>query len=320
MNNLDESTWHYPPELVSVLIDAVPRLVKSKRDLINVFRGAGVAERHIASVSAKVFSDKNSIGRHDIAREIIQGMNEDSSDVALRARRELLKRVTEWEDFGSCWPNDRDIAYARVAEIRKIVGTKDSFTKMKLEAERERQKRTDAADAKARELRQREIKAESLQSELSALFSPAMDPWTRGEKFEHVLTGMFRHAEILIREPFKVRGDKDKRVVEQIDGAVSLNGKTYLVEAKWQSESADRQQVGYFASKIIMRDAGGIFIAFPGFTTPAVDCAREFLTHRTMVLVEVEELVRLLSTRGKLDEFLKRKIDAAVIDKNVLSK
>ena len=45
MSEIDEA-WHYPPELVSLLIDAVPRLVKGKMDQLNVFRGAGVAERY----------------------------------------------------------------------------------------------------------------------------------------------------------------------------------------------------------------------------------------------------------------------------------
>src|SRR5579859_7778486 len=135
MSDIDDA-WHYPPELVSLLIDAVPRLVKGKLDQINVFRGAGVAERHVADIAARVVADKKSVGRHNIAREIIQRMNQDDSSAGLRARRELLKRITEWEDFGSCWPDDRDIAYARVAETKKIVDVKDSFTKMKILADR----------------------------------------------------------------------------------------------------------------------------------------------------------------------------------------
>lgn len=37
-------TFHYPPELFNLLVDAIPALNKSKNDVVIFFRGAGVAE------------------------------------------------------------------------------------------------------------------------------------------------------------------------------------------------------------------------------------------------------------------------------------
>jgi hypothetical protein len=35
-------TFHYPPELFNLLVDTIPRLNRSKNDVLLFFRGAGV--------------------------------------------------------------------------------------------------------------------------------------------------------------------------------------------------------------------------------------------------------------------------------------
>ena len=319
---IDEA-WHFPPELVTLLVDAVPRLTKGKLDQLNIFRGAGVAEQHLRDLAAMLTADKNSLGRYDIARTVLRRMNQDESSGGLRARRELLKRVTEWEDFGSCWPNDRDVAYARVAEIKKIVEVKDSFTRMRIVADRERQKNMEAAEVNARALQQRDRDLGAIKTDLFSLFSPTMNPWKRGKEVERVFTRLCHANGIAVREPFTVRGDEGKGVMEQIDGVISFEGNLYLVEIKWwdTTKPVDRPEVGYFFSKVMARaDARGLFVAYPRFTSPAVECAKEALAHRVLVLSEVEELVRLLDARADLAEYLKKKVIAAVIDKNPLFK
>ena len=37
-------TFHYPPELMNLLIDVIPLLNRSKQDVFLFFRGAGVSE------------------------------------------------------------------------------------------------------------------------------------------------------------------------------------------------------------------------------------------------------------------------------------
>lgn len=41
-------TYHYPPELFALLVDAIPKLCKSKPDLLLFFRGSGVASELLA--------------------------------------------------------------------------------------------------------------------------------------------------------------------------------------------------------------------------------------------------------------------------------
>jgi hypothetical protein len=37
-----DSSYHYPPELIELLTDAIPSLVKSKQAVTDLFVGAGV--------------------------------------------------------------------------------------------------------------------------------------------------------------------------------------------------------------------------------------------------------------------------------------
>ena len=46
-------------------------------------------------------------------------------------RRELLKRVVEFENFSTCCPEDRLEAQDLVSQIRSVINVKDSFTRMR---------------------------------------------------------------------------------------------------------------------------------------------------------------------------------------------
>src|SRR5262245_12563134 len=132
-------TYHYPPELFQLLVDTIPRLVRSKPDLLLFFRGAGVPNTFIDDIQRQVTSDRGSIKKFDIARTVLQRLNE-HGEATLRERREILKRIVEYEDFSVCWPEDQLKAQGLVAQIRRVVDVKDSFTRMRQEREVERQK------------------------------------------------------------------------------------------------------------------------------------------------------------------------------------
>jgi hypothetical protein len=69
-----------------------------------------------------------------MARTIIERLNE-GGDAMLGARRQLIKRVLDFEDFSHCYPEDVAKAKAAVSDIRKIVNVNDTFTRMKDEKE-----------------------------------------------------------------------------------------------------------------------------------------------------------------------------------------
>lgn len=142
---LDE-TYHYPPELLTLLVDALSVLCRSKPDVLTFLRGAGVPQSFLRDLEQRVATDRSAIRKHEIARTVLVRLNE-AGESMLRQRREIVKRVTETESFATCWPADVHKAKGLVAEVREIVNVKDSFTPMRLEREHER---AEAKRARAR--------------------------------------------------------------------------------------------------------------------------------------------------------------------------
>lgn len=308
-------SYHYPPELLSLLIDTIPLLCRSKRDVLQFFRGAGVSQQMMMDLAERVNSAAESISKYEIARTILTRLNE-QGDKCLGQRREVLKRVSEFEDFSVCWPNDQLKAKGAVAEVRRIINVKDSFTRMAQEREREAQERLDAK--KAAEGKRDQQRAALADSKLKffALFSES-DPTKRGRKLELVLNDLFKASGLLVREAFALMDPTTGGVLEQIDGVVEIDGEIYLVEMKWTTEKVDRPEVASHLVRIFGRGcARGIFISGSAYTQAAVQTCREALQRTVVVLCDLQEIVRSLEGGEGLDSLLRAKIREAIIAKN----
>ena len=180
---------HYPPELLSLLVDTIPLLFRSKKSVVTFFHGAGIPAPLLADVRAKVESAPATIKKHEIVSQILVRLN-DGGDATLRHRREVLKRVVEFEDFSTCWPDDQLKAKGLVGEIRRVIDVKDSFGRMRQEQEAERKKRTEAEKSKTDELNEKRAKLEEVKRDLYSLFSEK-DRQLRGNKLEGVLNRLF---------------------------------------------------------------------------------------------------------------------------------
>lgn len=156
--------YHYPPELLNLLIDTIPLLCRSKQDVVTFFKGAGVAFEFTNDLSERVKNDRANINKYEIARTILTRLNE-KGESSLRERREILKRVTEFENFSSCWDAGRLKAKGLISEIRDVVNVKDSFTRMDLEREAERKKRQDEHLEKQKAAEQIKAETENIKKE-----------------------------------------------------------------------------------------------------------------------------------------------------------
>lgn len=304
---------------MSLLIDTIPVLCRSKKDVLLFFKGAGVGDHTTRDLRSRLAADPDSVNKFEIARTILSRLNE-RGEAGLRERREVLKRVTEFEEFSSCWPSDQLKAKGLVAEIRKVIDVKDAFTRMSLEREAESRHRKEAADAKLRAILQKRQELKSLQDELFGLFS-LVDPWARGKKLESVLNRLFKASEILLRESLTLKGDASQGIVEQIDGVVEIDGQLYLVETKWWDQKLGPGDVAQHQVRVFTRgQARGIFIASAGYTEAAIQICKEGLLKAPFVLCELEELVRALEANLALAELFRKKIHAAIIEKQPFKK
>lgn len=210
-----DQSYHFPPEVLNLLIDIVPLLCKSKDGVLMFFRGAGVSDSNMIDLAHRIKTDRENIGKYEIARTVLQRMNE-KGDSELRTRREVINRVVEYEDFSTCWPNDQLKAKGLISELRRVVNVKDSFTRMAQEREREKRERTDAKEAEVEARKRKVDQIDKVKTDLYALFSLEDQPQKRGKLLEVVLNSLFSTYGILIKEDFKRIETTGAGIIEQI--------------------------------------------------------------------------------------------------------
>jgi restriction system protein len=312
-----DEAFHFQPDLLSLLVDTIPRLVRTKREVLLFFRGAGVPEVEFHDLMDLLTASPGEVNKYGLAREVLARLNA-AGDPRISARREVIRRVVEFEDFTACYENERDAAKARVAEVRRLVDAKDSFTRMRIEREREREGRTADARLRLQEVADLEKRRESVRRDLFALFAEP-SPYVRARGLETVLNRLFALDGIAIREAFTLTL-ADGTTAEQIDGAIEVDSQLYLVEMKWRKDPVDIVEVSRHLARLFSRaDCGGLVIASSGFTEPAIHECRQALRSRTIVLCGLDEIVRALENGESVEGLLRSRIRRAKLDKEPIA-
>jgi restriction system protein len=310
-------TYHYPPELFQLLVDAIPRLCRAKKDVFLFFRGAGVERRLYGDLEKQLASDAESINKFAITRTVLARLN-DAGESTLRERREVLKRVVEFEDFSTCWAGDQLEAKGLVAQIQKVINVKDSFTRMRQAQETELAKHRAVKEKEAEEKARKKVEFEALRQDFYRLFGQ-IDPHERGKLLEGALNRLFGAAGILVREAFSRVAMPGEGIVEQIDGVIELDGEIYLVEMKWLNATVGVADVSQHLVRVFTRDATrGIFISYTAYSSGAITTCKEALSKAVVVLCNLNEFVALLEQEQDFREFLMKKVRASIIDKEPL--
>jgi len=308
---------HFPPDFLSLLVDTIPRLCKSKKDVLIFFSSAGVNKKFLTDLSDRLQNAANSINKYEIARTVLVRIN-DAGDSTLRERREIVKRVVEFDDFSRCWANDQIEAMGLVAKVREFVNVKDSFTRLQQRYEsqldEEKKKRQLEEEARLEQLRLKRQKRQNLRSELIALYQES-DTQKRGKQLEGILNRFFESEGILIRESFTITGNNKEGIIQQIDGAIEVNSHLYLVEMKWWKESLGAGDVAQHVMRLFERtDVRGIFISASGYTEAAIINIQKALNQKIIVLCTLKEFVLLLEGEISFESLLKSKVEAIQLE------
>ncbi|MFZ0168074.1 MAG: hypothetical protein WAL64_01475 [Candidatus Dormiibacterota bacterium] len=122
----------------------------------------------------------------------------------------------------------------------------------------------------------------------------------RGYSLERFLTKLFDLFDIDVRGPFSLAG-------EQIDGAFSLDGTEFILEAKWQSDLTSTADLAVFAEKIGRRldNTLGLFVSMNGFQPAAISLYSR--KRPTMFVMDGADLSTVVDGRIPLPELLRRK-------------
>ena len=239
-----------------------------------------------AQAEPQIQTDQESKHRqHEVERPFTRGAHP-----VMRERREILRRVVEFQDFSVCWERDQAPARGLVAQVRDLVNVRDTFTRINLEREQERQERRSEQTHKAEQIRKRSEDLQQIRQQFFALFAEA-NPYKRGKALEAALNRYFAYCGILVTEAITLKGDEGQGIVEQIDGVVELKG-LFLAEMKWEAEPLGRDKIASHLVRVFNRSlAGGLFISYSGYTPAAIQDCKDALREKAIVLCELAELV-----------------------------
>ena len=307
-------TFHYPPELFNLLVDTIPLLNRSKKDVLLFFRGAGVPSNFFQDVSLRLSDNPRKVSKYAIVSTILERLNT-QGDATLRQRREIIRRVVEFEGFDTCWPDDRIKAKGLVASVREVVNQRDSFTRMNQERERDLRRAT--ARKELQNTRDKHKRIETAKQMLFRLFGSSNTAQTRGIELEAALNSVFGAYDVLVQDSFRLVGSAGEGTIEQVDGVIEFQGRVYLVEMKWHNKPVGKPHISEHLVRLMSRsDAHGMFISASGYTEGAIATCREFLQQKLIVLIHLEEIVHLLDRKRDLGGLLRSKVRAAQIYKN----
>lgn len=212
----------------------------------------------------------DSVGKYPVVRDVLNKLNERKTDEALRQRREIIKRVTAWENFSTLWEKDRMPAKGLVAEIRQTVHTTDAFTKMERAKDKAAEEQRKAKQAELDAQRTKRQQREAIRKDIGALFTET-NHQKRGKALEGLLNRLFTSFDISIRDAFTIRGAEGEGIIAQIDGAIALDNDIYLVEMKWLTDKVGPGDIAQHVTRVLHRGEGarGLFISATDYTPAA---------------------------------------------------
>jgi restriction system protein len=312
-NVAQDPAFHFPPDVFEALVTAIPLINRGRKDVLVFFQGCG-ADRSLLTRLAQRMDADRAFGKYPATREVLIAVNE-VGDTGLAVRREVIKRVSEFENFAACWPSDQLKAQGAVATVRDLVNKKDAFTQMRNVRDEELRQHQQEQAARVKAENDRRAERLAVRNDLYALFGMA-DAQRRGLALEGVLNRLFSVERIKVRDAFVVRTPTGSQI-EQIDGVVTIDSQLYLVEMKWWKEKLQRGDVAsHLVSAFNRGGVNGILIAASGYEDSAIEDCREALTRFTEVLVDLEEIVEVLDDDGSVLNLLRSKIEEAKLRKN----
>jgi hypothetical protein len=262
-----------------------------RRDTLNDFlRRCGVASRFLATWS----KDET---KRDLLKRLFPLLetNTKGPEVIARMARELIEQkafpdLAGWEDTEQ-----------KLKDAKEAVAALSEYVRRDREAtERARQQaetRRHAAEARA-EAVQRTGDLAALAFRLTEL-AKQIGTQKAGYDFQDWFYDLVGYFEVPARRPYTVDG-------RQIDGSITLEGTTYLVETKFTSDQASATDVDTFLVKVGDKadNTMGVMVSMAGYSSVAIKQASKPKT--PLLLMDFNHIYLILHSGWKLPEVVAR--------------
>lgn len=296
-------SYHFPPDLFNLLVEAIPKINKTKKDLLSFFKNVGTPSNLLTKYYDIVRSNPKLISKKDITREVLECLNSNDNNEYLGIRRKLLQRVIDFTAFNTCYESDIDSAKARISDIKQLVSLKDSVTKQEQFLAHERQEKIKARQEHLNRITTSKTEFETIVNNFNQLFAIS-NPQIRGKSLESVLNDLFSFFKIGIKEAFCIADEETGKIYEQIDGVAELNSYLTLIEMKWEKSPIGVDKVSRFMTRIFLRNnVDGIIISCSSFTDTSLSVVKEGLSQKSVALVDLQDIYKILTLKKDLPTY-----------------
>jgi len=268
------------PHFVQLTQDACLKAFWRKRPLRNFLKQHNISDRKLASwyqdESKREFMER-------LFEDLLNIKDHKGHNVILKIARSLaeMKHFPDLEN----WEDSTD----------KISSAHKSVSRLRLEVNKLNQQIRDEKEIQrrkkiAQEEQQKTIIAkqtlEKLGQELNNLISK-QGTQEGGYAFERWFYKLVNYYEITARPPYKTEG-------RGIDGSLTLDGTTFLIEIKFTKEQSGAPDIDVFMSKIVRKadNTMGIFVSMSGFSSVAIEEASRDRT--PMLLMDYSHIYNLI--------------------------
>ena len=192
-------------------------------------------------------------------------------------------------------------------EALKLISAKNSVATLKKYVdrvqgeeikERERQSKRQAAQNERQQQISKAAALESLASDLTGLV-PLQGTQAGGYKFQDWFYRFADFFEIECRRPYTTGG-------RQIDGTITIDGTTYLVELKFTSSQSDATDIDSLLAKLgnVADNTMGLMVSMSGYSSVAITQASGKRT--PLILLDASHVMSLFYSGWKLGELIAR--------------
>lgn len=279
-----------PAHFVTLLHEALLRSFNRKKALRRFLRSSGLSEKTLA----QWHGDES---KRDWLDKLIPTMLE--SERGCRILNEMGRQLAEQTAFPDLAGFEESVRM--VADAKSAVAALAKYFKdhdRRIVDERERQALREQGARRRAEAQQARGDIQVLANAFTAL-SQAIGTQSAGYDFESWFYDLAAFFEIEHRRPY--RGDG-----RQIDGSITIDGTTYLVETKFTTEPAEPKDVADFYRKVVRKadNTMGVFVSVCGFSEQAV---REASGERSpLLLFRAEHLLHVLQGIMTMPEVVRR--------------
>lgn len=247
------------PRFIELAYEALLKSYWRKEALRKFLRASHISEAHLATWASEE-------SKRDFLDRTFQNLQ--TTDKGKAIVFEIARSLSEQSTFPDL-RNWEDSAQ-KIAEATKAVGELKAYLKIQdEEVHNERQR--EEAKARAREERsriQRSLTDKAKLQERLDLLHPAVGTQQGGYDFQTWFYDLLDFCEMQNRRPYNSSG-------RQIDGSLTHEGTTYLVELKFTKEQAEATDIDSLRSKVDDKadNTMGIMVSISGYSSVAINQA-----------------------------------------------